>query len=95
MFIARGGHKTKRTAEVEERLRKALAEGRSSRAAEPNGVYARRAGLVGIIPMPPDDDEEEDDVGEMRGNNNNTLNGEGVARSDHERMTQQNGNAHI
>lgn len=57
MLIARGGHKTKKTTEVEERLRKALAQGRASRA-EANNVYARRAGLVGIIPMPADDEGE-------------------------------------
>jgi hypothetical protein len=56
VLIARGGHKAKKTAEVEERLRKALAQGRASRA-ESNNVYARRAGLVGIIPMPGSEDE--------------------------------------
>ena len=58
VLIARGGHKAKKTAEVEERLRKALAQGGASRA-ESNNVYARRAGLVGIIPMPDDEDEVE------------------------------------
>lgn len=57
VFIARGGNKTKKVAEVEDRLRKALAQGHKDRA-DANGVYARRAGLVGIIPMPADDDEE-------------------------------------
>ncbi|KAF8318517.1 hypothetical protein DL93DRAFT_2076005 [Clavulina sp. PMI_390] len=67
VFIARGGSKTKKTAEVEARLRKALAEGRSSKVpgsagvgAAP-GVYAQRAGLVGIIPMGMEEEENEAD----------------------------------
>jgi hypothetical protein len=59
VLIARGGNKTKKTAEVEERLRKALAQGRASRV----DVYARRAGLVGIIPMPADDEDEAEGEG--------------------------------
>lgn len=101
VFIARGGHKTKKTAEVEDRLRKALAQGRSSRAGdEPNGVYARRAGLVGIVPMHNDDDETNEDEG-SRSHGNGTEaerssapNGQTTARSDHERIGS-NGNMHM
>lgn len=95
MFIARGGHKTKKTAEVEERLRKALAQGHSARADE---VYARRAGLVGIIPMPPDDADEghaggdEKDKKEAEENERSTPpNGRITARSDEEWIAQHGG----
>lgn len=74
VLIARGGHKTKKTAEVEERLRKALEQGRTSRA-EANNVYARRAGVVGIIPMPADDEDEAEGEGhDPREGGNGTTN---------------------
>lgn len=78
--IARGTNKTKKTAQVEDRLRKALAAGHKERNDAANGVYARRAGLVGMLPMNIPEGDDDYAGGDVEGKAKGSLSTEGETK---------------